>query len=177
MKRRDFIHYTLLSSAALGAASVLGRARADVPVNDKRVLLFLMLRGGPRLSSLDRAALQRRCCELRWGPTGATGGGHTPSVRAKPTGKRVGKTTTSPSPRGRPRLGSSTSAVGSRRSSMPGTSPSSTIHWRRRRAIITTPRSSSRVATAPRGPNDRTRDGWGGRLAQTVEGRVVSDDR
>ncbi len=47
MNRRDFIRYTLLSGAALGSTSFLRRANAEVPVNDKRVILFLMLRGGP----------------------------------------------------------------------------------------------------------------------------------
>ena len=47
MRRRDFLRYALFSGAALGTGIFLEGARADVPVNDKRVLLFLMLRGGP----------------------------------------------------------------------------------------------------------------------------------
>ena len=173
MKRRDFIHYTLLSSAALGAASVLGRARADVPVNDKRVLLFLMLRGGPDFRHLiappysaDAASYGGTYWRNRWRSHSI--GSSEADWQARWENDYLPVTAGATSFGILNKCGWLKTQFDAGNVAVINNTLASTTRDHHHSEIVF--ESGDRNA----GPNDRSRDGWGGRLAQTVEGRVVS---
>ncbi len=173
MKRRDFLRYALLSGAALTSASFLRGVRADVPINDKRVLLFLMLRGGPDYRHLivppysanpqsygatywrnrwrsHAIGSSEADWQARWEddylPVEADG--HSFGILGK--------------------CGWLKSQFDAGNVAIINNVLGSTTRDHHHSEIVF--ESGDRTA----GPNDLTRDGWGGRLAQAVDGRVVS---
>lgn len=173
MKRRDFLRCALLSSISLGIASLPRRARADVPVNDKRVILFLMLQGGPDFRHLivppfsaDPATYGSTYWRNRWRAH------HIGSSEADWQARWENDylpTASGPNSFGiLKKCGFLKTHFDAGKVAIINNTLGSTTRDHAHSEIVF--ESGDRTA----GPNDRTRDGWGGRLAQAVGGGVVS---
>ena len=173
MKRRDFLRCALLSSMALGTASLPRRARADVPVNDKRVILFLMLQGGPDFRHIiappysdDAASYGNTYWRNRWRAHNT--GSSKAEWQARWDNDFLATSSGAHSFGILKKCGFLKTHFDAGKVAIINNTLGSTTRDHAHSEIVF--ESGDRTA----GPNDRTRDGWGGRLAQAVGGGVVS---
>jgi len=173
MRRRDFIRSVMLSGGALGSACFLKGAQAEVPTNDKRVLLFLMLRGGPDFRhmitppySSDAASYGGTYWRNRW-RSHAIGSAEA-DWKARWDNDYLPTTSGEHSFGILNKCGWLKSQFDAGKVAIINNTLAATTRDHHHSEIV----FESGDPTA--GPNDRTRDGWGGRLAGAVGGRVVS---